>query len=260
MAKAPSVWEKAILQTLENHDGLVSLTDLYSEVPKYVGNTNAGDLNHTIRGYLYRLKIKKQLIKQVGLSSYALSDKELEEGIFEKIEQHPEETKIELLEKIPKEQMHGYAEGMLVELGKIRGLQTYTPDKKVKFNGVLLGDIIDIKEIPDFTYDGIIDLIKNIDVIWFEDGFPVATFDVENSTDFTKGFLRAFQLKSFKCKFNLVADTKKDNVYKTRLEYQPFVKIKSDYNFISYSDLIDEYRSAFNYQKSLNNTVIKVWV
>ena len=91
-----------------------------------------------------------------------------------------------------------------------------------------------------------------------QDCFPIATFDVENSTDFTKGFLRAFQLKSFKCKFYLVADIKKENVYKTRLENQPFVTIKSDYNFLSYSNLFDEYRNAINYSRTLNKTGIKL--
>jgi len=58
MAKSFSIWEKAILQVLENHNGLVSLSKLYSEVPLYIENTNSKDLNHTLRGYLHRLKTK----------------------------------------------------------------------------------------------------------------------------------------------------------------------------------------------------------
>jgi len=258
MAKSDSIWEMAILQVLESHDGLATLSDLYNEVPVYIKKSNSKDINHALRAYLYRLKTKKQKIKQVGLASYALIDKELEEGIFEKIEQYPEETKFELLEKIPKEQMHGYAEGMLIELGKVRGMQTYTPDKKVKFNGVSLESIIDIHEVPCFTYETVISQSKNIDVIWFIDGYPIATFDVENSTDFTKGFLRAYQLKAFKCKFYFVADETKESLYNKKLEYQPFATIKSDYNFLSYSKLFDEYRDAINYSRSLKKAGIKI--
>ena len=112
------------------------------------------------------------------------------------------------------------------------------------FNGKRIYELVYYLSLPNFSYDVIIDKVKQIDVIWFKDDFPIKTFDVENSTDFTKAFIRAYQLKYFKTKFFVIADESKMNIYKDRINTKPFNEIKHDMEFISFKDIFLEYKNA----------------
>ena len=83
MAKNASIgWEEVILKAFHKKKGIISLKELYDEVPKFINESVSLDLNHTIRAYLRRLKTQKKLIKQIGLSTYALSNIEYQNSFF----------------------------------------------------------------------------------------------------------------------------------------------------------------------------------
>ncbi|OGL47780.1 MAG: hypothetical protein A2W05_11500 [Candidatus Schekmanbacteria bacterium RBG_16_38_10] len=254
--KAKVGWEKAILQVIEKHNGIATLRDIYSEISLLIGKSNAQNSNHNIRGYLRRLKTAKKLIKQIGLSTYALINVELKENIFENI--NSREFEKTFLNEIPKENVHGYVEGMLVELGNYSGYETYTPDRNVVFNSKPLSELVSYNVIPNFSYPEVIDHAKQIDVIWFRDKFPVKTFDVENSTDFTKAFLRAYQLRYYKTKFFMVSDSERKGTYDKKVKSQPFGLIEDNSDFLSYKDVYDLYKSAAIYnQKIINSSIFR---
>lgn len=54
-------------------------------------------------------------------------------------------------------------------------------------------NLISLDAIPQFTTPSLLDTIKNIDVIWFEDEFSVCCFEVEHTTGVTTGLLRFYQ-------------------------------------------------------------------
>lgn len=242
-------WEKAIIKVLESKNGIATLKDFYKEVPILIQETKAKNFEHNIRGYLTRLKTQKKLIKQIGLSSYSLIDVKVENNLFEEVKKDEFET--EFLNDFPKENIHNYMEGFLIELGNFKGYQTYTPDKNVIFNGKKLSEITDYQILPDFTYKEIIESVKQIDVLWILEGFPYRTFDIEHSTDFTKAFLRAYQLRYFKTKFILVADHEKKNIFEKRVKMQPFCNCKESFLFNSYKDIFELYKNTvLNYELS----------
>ena len=181
-------WEEAILKVFKNKNGIVTLQDLYKQIPSLIGETSSEDVNHTIRAFLRRLKQSKKLIKQIGLSTYALTEIDYPNHFYERIKV----SKKDFFRDIPKEQLHGYIEGIIIELGNFHNYDTYTADRNVAFNGKYLEELVTYGTIPNFTYSDIIDRIKQIDVIWFKDGFPAKTFDVENSTDFSKALNTSF--------------------------------------------------------------------
>jgi hypothetical protein len=252
--KTPSVWEKAILSVFEMQGGIVTLRDLYTLVPPLIQNTLSEDTSHTIRAYLRRLKKTKGRIKQIGLSTYALTETSPTESFYEQVvDKH---LKAKDLNSIPKERLHGYVEGMLIELGNLNDYETYTPDRTPFFNGKRLGELITHQTIPDFTYPAIINKARNIDVIWFKEGFPIKTFDVENSTDFTKALLRAYQLKNFRTRFFMVADSDKKAIYADRINTKPFDSIKQNVQFIPYEQVYDLYRSTATASRQIKSSVI----
>ena len=66
MKKKKIGWEDLILEVIENHNGVATLKELYTEVHKSVVRSKAKNLQHNIRAYLRRLK-KKESIKQVWI-------------------------------------------------------------------------------------------------------------------------------------------------------------------------------------------------
>jgi len=252
--KTPSAWEKAILSVFEMQEGIVTLRDLYNQVPPLIKNTLSEDTAHTIRAYLRRLKKTKGRIKQIGLSTYALTEASPSESFYEQVvDKH---LSVKDLNSIPKERLHGYMEGMLIELGNLNDYETYTPDRNPTFNGKRLGELTTHQTMPDFTYPTIIDKARTIDVIWFREGFPVKTFDVENSTDFTKALLRAYQLKNFRTKFFMVADGDKKAIYADRICTKPFDSIKQDVQFISYEQVYELYQGTATASRQIKSSVI----
>ena len=201
-----------------------------------------------------RLKQTKGLIKQIGLSTYALSHIRYPNPFYEDVADQA--LGIDELKAVPQKEMHGYVEGMLVELGNFNNYDTYTADSNVVFNGKPLGELATYRGLPQFTYPSILDKVGRIDVIWFEDGFPIKTFDVENSTDFTKALFRAFQLKSFKTRFYMVANANKKSVYDNRVNTKPFDSIKDNTEFVPYLSVYELYKDAAIMSKKIKSSAI----
>ena len=104
--------------------------------------------------------------------------------------------------------------------------------------------------MPAFTYKRLLDTFKNVDVIWFKEGFPAYCFEVEHTTGVTSGLLRLFQISSFaSASFYIVAPSNTFTKFKTEVSKDPFYKIKERYNFRSYDELIEFYTEAKVYHQ-----------
>ena len=83
------------------------------------------------------------------------------------------------------ESLHSVIQGRLLEIGKIRGLQTFCPNKSKKFNGLSLSEIATLEKCPDLQFSDY-KLLRQIDVIWFKEKgsnlIPECAFEVELST------------------------------------------------------------------------------
>ena len=247
MNKKKIGWEDLILEVIENHNGVATLKELYTEVHKSVVHSKAKNLQHNIRAYLRRLK-KKESIKQVGISTYALQKLKIKNNTYENILNQTIDTS-EFL-SIPKNKVHGYIEGMLIEIGNLKGFDTYTPDKNIIFNGKSLLELSTHKKIPVFTYSDKLKKIEKIDVIWFQDGFPIKTFDVEHSTDFTQALVRSYQLEHFKTECFMIADKRKEKIFQDRIQMKPFNKIKKNIKFLEKIHVFLDYQKIVNYSQS----------
>jgi hypothetical protein len=246
-------WEEAILWVLNQKGGVASLHDFYTDVSALLTQTQTRDSAHSIRAYLRRLKQKK-LIKQVGLSLYALCDVSPENPFYETA---LSESNVEhALSNIPKNAVHGFIEGMLVDLGNFIGSETYTPDKHVVFNGKPLNELCSQRRLPNFTYKEVVESTAMIDVIWLQDGFPIKTFDVEQTTDFKSALLRVYQLRDFNTQFFVVAPDSRRKAYQKRLLLKPFIEIQHAIRFLSYQEVYDAYRNVAHIKPTMKNNRI----
>lgn len=118
----------------------------------------------------------------------------------------------------PSESIHTVIQGRLIEIGNIRGFDTYCPDKRRAFNKVQLEKLTSVKTCPDLQFTEQKSLRK-IDVIWFrrtnKDFYPEYAFEVEISTGVWSGFGRLATLREYQTKLYIICyDDKRLNQVK----------------------------------------------
>lgn len=145
---------------------------------------------------------------------------------------------------------HTEIQGMIIEIGNMKGFDTYTPDRSKLFVSKKLGNLATLSEFPNFTYDRIIRAIKFIDVAWFNPrGFPERLFEVEDSTDFRGSLVKFAELQDFNTSFNLVASAERRTKYDREVSKTAFANIISRCHFVNYSDVEEYYSASLNYHK-----------
>ncbi|MCM8808450.1 MAG: hypothetical protein NC926_11055 [Candidatus Omnitrophica bacterium] len=160
------------------------------------------------------------------------------------------EPEIDITEEKSVELTHTDIQGILLELGNLLGYETYVADPSKKYKDKKLGDIATLKQIPPFTYERIIENVRNIDVIWFEEEFPKFCFEVEHTTGVRDGLLRLYQVRKITdAKFFIIAPKEIIKKFETEIKKDPFIQIKDRYIFRSYEELIE----IFEKTKEFNN-------
>jgi len=86
--------------------------------------------------------------------------------------------------------LHSILQGRLIEIGNIRGYETYCPNKSWKFNDIKLEDLTTLKTCPQLQFSDY-NLLREIDVLWFRPKgshyIPQYAFEVEISTGVWSG-------------------------------------------------------------------------
>lgn len=98
------------------------------------------------------------------------------------------------------ESLHSVIQGRLIEIGNLRGFQTYCPDKSKKFNNKMLGEISSLQSCPELQFSDY-KLLRQIDVLWFRNRgsnlIPEYAFEVELSTGVWSGVGRMATLLDY---------------------------------------------------------------
>ncbi len=88
------------------------------------------------------------------------------------------------------ESLHSILQGRLIEIGNIRGFQTYCPDGSKKFNNKILSAMTSLDKCPQLQFSNH-DALRKIDVLWFREKggnhIPEYGFEVELSTGIWSG-------------------------------------------------------------------------
>jgi len=146
---------------------------------------------------------------------------------------------------------HSDIQAKLILIGSYLNYRTFTPDKSKESIYGMLGNLCSEQSIPDdYIPAKQLDTVKFIDVIWFDsEGCPTHCFEVEHSTDVTKGLLRLYQVRKFRIKMFIVADESKRDKFKKEILKSPFSKIKEEYVFRNYADLDEFFESVKQFTK-----------
>lgn len=225
---------EAIEKVMIDNGGTASLEIIYQNIAKYYPTVkDSNDWEAGVRGVLYREIRNNKRFKKIGLSIYALSD-------------YQEEKKPKTTDTI---RMHSYIEGICLELGNFNNFLTYTADPSALFrDNVHLNDLASIKELPAFSYEGIVCEAKRIDVIWFNKkgyAFPKKVFEVVDSIGTLNGaFNRSLQLQNFITDFYIVAPEKHRDKFLQTIDLEVYQEQKSRFNFINYNEILELYETT----------------
>lgn len=135
---------------------------------------------------------------------------------------------------------HAYYQGLLVEIGKLKKMQTYVPaqDKNRLFLGKPLADIADTVTIPAFTYEKLLRKARTIDVIWFNQReMPSDFYEVEHTTDIKNSLSKFYELQDFFSRFYIVADACREKEFQDKINVSMFDAIEKRVRFINYDQV-----------------------
>ncbi|GHT51712.1 hypothetical protein AGMMS49982_09910 [Bacteroidia bacterium] len=224
---------EAIRKVLEDHNGIATWEIIYNEVEKYYPDAKRmKDWESGFRGVLYREAYKNNIFKQVGLGMVALLDFQ-----EEKVEEIKQDTV----------RMHSYMEGICVEIGNFLKLKTFTADPSAKYNNLSLSDISTLPTLPQFTYSEILDTIKRIDVLWFNDkGFqyPKRAIEIVDSIGTLEPALkRSIQLIEFNLSFYILCKNEHLKKVEKELACEPYTRIRDRYKVRDYDSILNIYNN-----------------
>jgi hypothetical protein len=163
--------------------------------------------------------------------------------------------KFELTEKSANSEelfTHSYYQGLVVEIGNLKGLQTYVPpqDKNRKFLEKPLKEVASLGAIYEFTYPNILSRAKTVDVIWFnERNLPASFFEIEHSTDIQNSLGKFFDLQDYFADFFIVADKVRKAQFDSIINRKIFQPIKSRVGFVDYDAISKQHTNMFELSK-----------
>jgi hypothetical protein len=106
----------------------------------------------------------------------------------------------DITENTVEQSFHAILQGRLLEIGNIRGFQTFCPNKAKSFNGNLLSELATLRKCPELQFSDHLTL-RNIDVLWFRERgsnlIPECGFEVEISTGTWSGVGRLASLYDY---------------------------------------------------------------
>jgi len=223
---------EAVIKVMEENSGYATLSYLYEKVLKvpdviWKTKTPFATIRRIVQDKRFFFKIKP------GLWALKTYKNKLPDEILSLIE---EDKEIEKEGKFT----HSYYQGMIIEIGNIKGFKTYVPpqDKNKKFLNRPLKKLVNLNNIFKFTYEDVIQKVQSIDVFWFnERRFPAYVFEIEHSTDFKNALLKFLELQDFNVQMYIASYKEREREFLSKSELSGFKPIKGKTHFITYEDV-----------------------
>ena len=209
------------------------------------GYATLGYLNQTVDTSNWKTKTPFASIRRIVQDKKDIFFK-IKPGLWAlKSEKETVLKKFDILKDTPKTQEefnHTYYQGLLVDIGNLKGYNTFVPnqDKNRNYLNKPLKNVTKVKEIYKFSYEEIIGKAKTVDVIWFNDRkLPYSFFEVEHSTDFYNSFLKYQELQDFYSFFYIVSSVKKKKQFESKINGTAFKDMKKRIKFMNYDEVSD---------------------
>jgi hypothetical protein len=216
---------EAVIEAMKQSGGFATLGQLYQTAPKIPGSEWK---TKTPFASIRRIVQVRDEFFKIRPGLWALtSEKENVLRLFSE-EKAPEKER---------EYTHSFFQGLVVEIGNLKGFQTFVPaqDKNKPFSQKKLGEVANLTNFYEFTYEEVLRQAVTIDVTWFnERRYPAAFFEVEHSTDIHRSLLKFMEFQDFRVEFHIVADQHRKAEFESKLSLTAFSPIKKLVKFWDY--------------------------
>ncbi len=226
---------EAVINTIESFGGIATLGQINQEIFKI---KDCEWKTRTPFASIRRIVQLNKNIYKIKPGLYALVNYK---GRFEKLG-IVAEAESSMVSETFVEFNHSYYQGLLLEIGNMKGMSTYLPaqDKNKLFLNKPLREVSSLDKMLDFTYQELVSRAKTIDVIWFNERKLLSSvFEVEHSTDIQNSLLKFNDLQDFHSRFYIVSSTSRNEEFKKKLNYSSFKDMKNRVNFIDYQFVSD---------------------
>ncbi|MFZ5921197.1 MAG: hypothetical protein ACOYY3_09115 [Chloroflexota bacterium] len=221
---------EAVIEAMQQNGGYATLGQLYQLVPNI---PDCAWKTKTPFASIRRIVQTRDEFFKIRPGLWALtSEKEKVLRLFSE-EQAPGKEK---------EYTHSFFQGLVVEIGNLKGFQTFIPaqDKNKPFSQRKLGEVASLSEFYSFTYPNVLRQALTIDVTWFnERRYPASFFEIEHSTDINRSLIKFMEFQDFRVEFHIVADNHRRAEFESKLSLTAFTPIKPLVRFWNY-DLVSE--------------------
>lgn len=222
---------QAVIQTLEKLDGKATLAQLYREVMKV---EDCKWETKTPFASIRRIVQTRREIFKIRPGLWALESYRQRLGL-EKLRESSKEMQ---------EETHAYYQGVLIDIGNLKGFQTFSPqqDKNKMYIDRHLKEIRTLQEIPSFSHDLLVKRSGTIDVIWFNERLmPNSFFEVEHSTEMLNSLGKFCDLQDFFTRMFIVADKNRREEFEQKLRHKSFEDVANRVKFMDYESLVKQY-------------------
>lgn len=232
---------EAVILSLEKLGGIATLGQLNQEV---FNIKNCEWKTKTPFATIRRIVQLNKEIYKIKPGLYALKKRKAElekKGIYIETNKNLNSQKLN-------EFNHSYYQGLLVEIGNLKGFNTYIPpqDKNKLFINKPLGTLTGTDKIYDFSYPEIVNRAKTIDVIWFNERKLLSSlFEVEHSTDIQNSLLKYNDLQDFNTSLFIVSAIERKKEFEYKVKFASFKEIKDRVKFVDYKFISDMHSKLF---------------
>ncbi len=224
---------EAVILTLERLGGQATLGQLYREVLT-VPDCHWATL--TPFASIRRIVQTRPEIFKVRPGLWALVSYRGKLGLQSEADLPPDEGSTE--------QGHAFYQGLLAEIGNLRGLQTFVPnqDKNRLCVGKPLDELRTMKELPPYPHTPLVKRLSTVDVSWFNRRLmPDSLFEVEHSTDIHTSLLKFHDLRDFHARMVVVADAHRRAEFQHKISIGALQEIRDRVAFYDYEALAKDY-------------------
>lgn len=229
---------EAVIAAMDSKGGFATFAQLYQDVLKIPGcewktKTPFASIRRIVQDQRFFFRIKPGLWglksrKDEILKSLAIDSKS------------PKDRKDEF--------NHTYYQGLLVEIGNLKGYKTFVPyqDKNKRYLSRPLSEYSNLKSMVEFSHPKIIRIAISVDVSWFnERDLPDSFFEVEHTTDINRSLSKFLDLQDFNARFNVVADKVRKREFGQKIQGSSFKPIRERVRFIDYDNLSGYHAKIF---------------
>ncbi len=246
----PFTWKQLVADALHDLGGEASLKDITAKLAKNPHRPDTATWEATIRRVVRQYNIFEPVKTAKGLAGYRLVQ----------IPPQPAPAKGE-------EDPHGEQQGMLLELGRLCGYETFTnaTDKTIRrFRGKPLAGFATVRNDADDLLALPLEKMRDTDVMWMaEDSaglYPRYAFEVENSTKVKNGLLRLLKIpERFHTELFVIGPGDEESgLFERYLRDSPFRQHAHRFHFFRYSDVTNFYQSGVSFDENVQRWKIQI--